>query len=346
MAYKYFATLVLCLSALTLTAQTPEVDHPFQMLAQYDSLEVYLEADFKKLPKDKTKNSWLPAVFQVRKGETILRTFEVSIQARGNNRREVCDMPPLKIRFAGAGKLPDSVAELRTLKMVAPCKGSSNYETLILKEALTYSLYEHMTPESFRTKLVRITLKDRSRKNAYDPVHAFFIEPEAELADRLNCYAIKPTVMSPRGLEESTFNRVCVFQYMVGNTDWTPYNRHNIRILIHRATKAVIAVPYDFDYCGAVDAPYAVPQTGAPIQHVRQRYFFGLCRPKEDYQRVFDAFLAQKDPLLKRCDTFPYLSKSAKEDVKSYIESFFPILENPKAVRKEILEHCDNFKKG
>lgn len=346
MTCKYFTTLALCLWALTLTAQTPELDHPFQMLTQYDSLEVYLEADFKKLPKDKTKNIWLPAVFQVRAGEKTLRTFDVSIQARGNNRREVCDMPPLKIRFVGAEKIPDSVAELRTLKMVAPCKGSSNYEALILKEALVYSLYEHMTPESFRTKLVRLTLKDRSRKTAYEPVHAFFIEPEAEMADRLNCYAIKPNVMSPRGLEESAFNRVCIFEYMVGNTDWTPYNRHNMRILINRTTNAVIAVPYDFDYCGAVDAPYAVPQTGAPIQHVRQRYFFGLCRPKEDYQRVFDAFLAQKEPLLKRCDTFPYLSKSAREGVKSYIESFFPILENPKAVRKEILEHCDNFKKG
>lgn len=344
--------MLLCGHSFLASAQIAETaaikpgQSPFQMLSQYDSLEVWLEMDVKKIRREQNPEVWHPATFKIRKGNNTLREFAVTVQPRGNNRRETCDMPPLKIRFPQDHSLPDSLQETYTLKMVAPCKLGANLEALVLKECLLYELYGLLTPESFKTKLARLTLKDRNKKSANQPVFCFFIETAAELADRLHWKAIKPTVMSPKGLDAAAFNRVCVFQYMIGNTDWTPYNRHNMRIFISPKTGAVISVPYDFDYAGAVDAPYAIPQAGAPIESVRQRYFFGLCHPAAEYQQTFDLFLAQKAAILKRCDDFPYLSNNARYDLKTFVSSFFPIIENPKLARREILEHCDNFKKS
>ncbi len=325
------------------TAANPVLS-PFQMLSQYDSLEVWLEMEVKKVRRERNPEVWHPATFKIQKGGATLREFAVQVQPRGNNRRATCDMPPLKIRFPLDSQLPDSLRETYTLKMVAPCKLGANLEALVLKECLLYELYGLLTPESFKTKIASVTLKDRYKKNAPAPVFCFFIETEAELADRLHYKTIKPKVMSPRGLDAAAFDRVCVFQYMIGNTDWTTYNRHNMRLLISNES-AVIAIPYDFDYAGAVDAPYAVPQEGAPIESVQQRYFFGLCRPEGEYQRTFDLFLSKKAAILQRCDDFPYLPKNARQDLKKFVASFFPILENPRSARREILEHCDNFKK-
>lgn len=318
---------------------------PFQRLSQYDSLEIKLDLDLKKVRREKLP-VWHPATLSIQKNGATLQSFQVSVQPRGNNRRETCDMPPLKIRFTPDPGTPDSLEKAFTLKMVIPCQASDPHETLILKECLVYELYQLMTPESFRTKLARLTIKDQNKKRDDPPVFCFFIEPETELAQRTHSRIYQPRVMSPRGLDESSFDRVCVFQYMVGNTDWTPYNRHNIRLLRTFSNDAVRAIPYDFDYAGVVDAPYAMPQPGAPIENVRQRYFFGLCRPEGGYQSTFDLFLAKKQTILDHCDRFPYLSKKDRQSFKTYISDFFPVIENPKTARREILEHCDNFKKG
>jgi len=56
-------------------------------------------------------------------------------------------------------------------------------------------------------------------------------------------------------------NFVSIFQYMTGNTDWAVPNYHNIKTdgTKERHHLPTISVPYDFDYAGFVDAPYAVP---------------------------------------------------------------------------------------
>ena len=70
---------------------------------------------------------------------------------------------------------------------------------------------------------------------------------------------------------------VAIFQYMIGNTDFGVSANHNI-ILMQSAkdsTAKPIVVPYDFDYAGFVDAYYAVPNEGLPIENVRQRLYRG-----------------------------------------------------------------------
>ena len=55
------------------------------------------------------------------------------------------------------------------------------------------------------------------------------------------------------------FDVLCLFEYMISNTDWNVSLLHNIKLIRKKDTKEIIVVPYDFDYSGLVNADYAVP---------------------------------------------------------------------------------------
>ena len=95
--------------------------------------------------------------------------------------------------------------------------------------------------------------------------YAFFTEREGAMAARNGWETLELPKLSPSQLEPNQLSVVEVFQYMVGNTDWSVLEGptgtaccHNIQ-LIGRADTPVIPVPYDFDATGVVDAPSAAP---------------------------------------------------------------------------------------
>ena len=55
--------------------------------------------------------------------------------------------------------------------------------------------------------------------------------------------------------------RVALFEYMIGNLDWSVPVRHNIKLIVPKEDSNAIAfpVPYDFDYSGLVKTDYAIP---------------------------------------------------------------------------------------
>jgi len=72
--------------------------------------------------------------------------------------------------------------------------------------------------------------------------------------------------------------------YMIGNLDWSmragPAGEgccHNGRLLAGNGPYYT-PVPYDFDYSGLVDAPYAVPPDGFKISNVKSRVYQGYCK--------------------------------------------------------------------
>ena len=104
---------------------------------------------------------------------------------------------------------------------------------------------------------------------------AFFIESEQEMASRLGGRPVKPRIISPKGMDSTAYDRMCLFQFMIGNTDFGAYTRHNVKVVGFKG-RPPIPVPYDFDYSGLVAADYAIPSTDLPIQNVEERYFLGF----------------------------------------------------------------------
>ncbi|MFN0016332.1 MAG: hypothetical protein ACKVU2_17465 [Saprospiraceae bacterium] len=334
-----------CLSASILFAQSPEPsdslpDGVFNWLYEHDTLDIVLVTNLKKLKEDRSEEYWQPATFRIMNGETVAFERQVQVSSRGNMRKKTCYFPPIKIRFFQEKPSSDSLADIRELKLVVSCRNTSNDEQLVLREHFAYELYNLITPESFRVKRASIKIMVPGQKRPAQDTEAFFIESEKEMASRLGGKPLKPRIVSPKVLDSVAYTRMSVFQYMIGNTDWGANSRHNIKI-VGLPNRQPIAVPYDFDYAGLVDADYAVPSADVPNTSVKERYFLGLCRSAELYQSVFDEFLAKKTSILDKVDQAQNLSSAARSDMRRYLTGFFNILAKPELARKEIVEHCN-----
>ena len=134
----------------------------------------------------------------------------------------------------------------------------------------------------------------------------------------------------PLGQEGICSVRNALFQYMIGNTDYSSAYGHNVKLFF--IDKNTIPVPYDFDMSGLVNANYAVvSQIGnktLPIDNVRHRLYRGFKHPEDVFQTVRQEFLSQKDAIfniMEACKPF-FDSNTEYEHAKRYIAEFYEIL--------------------
>lgn len=312
----------------------------FSRLQQYDPLNIIIQTDVKKLKSGGDKKEWQPAVFKIMAADTVVFEQNIQVAARGNMRKKTCDFPPVKIKFFEGDMENDSLEDINELKLVVSCRNSAGDEQLVLREYIVYKLYNQLTEESFRVKKANVKFDDPNRKRGGMETLAFFIESEVELAVRLGGRPIKPRIISPKGMDTTAYDRMCLFEFMIGNTDFGAYTRHNVKVIGFKG-RPPVAIPYDFDYAGFVDADYALPSPDVPIQDVRQRYYLGLCRDAASYNNLFKEFIAQREALEAIYNQDSDLDKDSRRHSANYLKEFFDILDDPRKAQKMILENCN-----
>ena len=332
--------LLQILRCTTSVAQAPEFTNIFSRLQQYPALEVAIETDLKQLKSAGENPEWQPGVLKIIKAGAVDYEQKIQIKSRGHMRKKTCDFPPVKIRFFEGDLANDSLEDVNELKLVVACRNSDVDDQLVMKECLVYQLYNLITDESFRVKPAKVHFESPGKSRKSMESTAFFIESEKELASRLGGRPLKPRIISPTAMDSVAYDRMCLFQFMIGNTDWGAYTRHNMKVVAIKGRQP-IAVPYDFDYAGLVEADYAIPSPDIPIQNVRDRYYLGLCRSTEHYNRLFKAFLAKQDEILARCEQETSLTKTSRLSMRQYLEEFFKILQDSRRTQFAILENCD-----
>jgi hypothetical protein len=138
-------------------------------------------------------------------------------------------------------------------------------------------------------------------------------------------------------------DRVAIFNYMIGNTDWSVPIQHNIKIFsefdIDRPSLGVV-VPWDFDYSGLVDAEYAVPFQDLPIKSVRERLYLGMCRNKSDLENTIREFSARKEEFYRIIKEFPYLKEKSKKQMISYLDGFYSRFDRKNTIISDMLYTC------
>ncbi|MBP6825519.1 MAG: hypothetical protein KA165_03070 [Saprospiraceae bacterium] len=347
MRRSLFALLCGLLFPVFLFAQTNLTvqEGVFALLQQYNPLDVVIETDIKQLKKDKNKDDeqWQPGVFKVFKGDSVVLQLGVQLAARGNMRKKTCFFPPVKIRFYTDKPENDSIADINELKLVSSCKNTALDEIWVQKEFLVYELYNTLTEQSFRVKRASIGFANPG-KTTTSRDFCFLIESEKEMAFRLNAKPIKPKIVSHRSLDPAAYDRMALFEFMIGNTDWSIRARHNVKVLFLTSAGLNIPVPYDFDYSGLVGTDYAIPDPQTQLQSVQERYFMGQCRDQAEYRKLYELFLSKKEAFLQQCMGFTDLPKSARKQMTGYLEIFFNIIENPDLAKREIENNCGRFK--
>ncbi len=289
-----------------------------------------LEADMTQLLTKTASPNYQNAQLKVNNLDGTSDEYGVEVKMRGVNRKEVCDFPPLKLKFDQGELKNKNLSDYKTLKLVTHCKEGANFEQLILKEYLAYKLYNSITDKSFQVQLVKIKYVDTKSTQPAEEHYGFIIENKKQMADRLDADLEKKSEEPLKGVDAEQYRLFTLFQYMIGNTDWNLSKQHNIKMLSAGDTHGPIPVPYDFDYSGLVDAPYAKPYPTLPIDDVKERFFQFRGKKGTDLSPIFDLFKAKKRELISLCNDFDLLDEKVKREAINYLDSFYQLIEMSK----------------
>jgi len=265
-------------------------------------MEVKLESDWKLVRKEKSSEDpeYQPALMTFFLPENDSVEVSVRIKPRGLFRRNHCLFPPIWVNFVSEDFSNSSVEQYDKIKLVTHCRDSPSYKQQMIIEYYIYKIYEILTNYSFRTRMIKINYKDTVNKREPGWNYAFFIETLDQVAARNECSWFESQNMHPERLNRDLTTVMDVFQYMIGNTDWSIVVGHNVKLLksLDPTEYFPIGLPYDFDYCGLVNASYAVPPEELDIVSVTDRVYRGFCRTDEEFQKVFDLFIENEEAIL------------------------------------------------
>ena len=304
-------------------------------------LEVNMKFSIKSLRKDTNDSTFIDSFLIYTTPEGTLDTLEVGLRARGNFRKENCYYPPVRMRLKkkeGKGNLFDGS---RNLKVVFPCSSGRNADSFIVKEFLCYRFYEQVSQYTFQTRMIRINfVNEDDKKGEAVNLLGFLIEDDDKVADRFDGEILENKMIAGMVLEDSSAIRHDLFQFMIGNTDWSSLYQHNMKILKLDA-KTVVPLAYDFDMTGMVMPPYAQVSNLVAIKSVSERLYRGFCREEEMMHSIRGEFLAREDLLYGEIERQAFLlPPSEVKFMNNYLKEFFEILKNDRRFDFNILSAC------
>lgn len=307
-----------------------------------DITRMTLKFDMKAFSKNKYRGEYQKANLTVHNPDSSMVEKEIRVRARGITRRRICHFPPIKLNLKDTASNNDSLNDINSLKLVTHCKNAALYEQYLLKEYLVYKMYNLLTDSSFRVKLVHIDYVDSEDKMKPITKYGFLIESFDRLAERLQGIRMDREGINTWDTDRYLTGLLDIFQYMIGNTDWSIPPLHNIRLVKPAVLNSgILAIPYDFDYCGMVNTVYAIPDENLGTETVRTRVYRGYCLPSADYyQRLFGVFILKKQDIFALVEDFELLDKRSKPEMLEYLEEFYSIIEDPRLAKREIIDVC------
>ena len=307
-----------------------------------DPIEVTLTTNIGGIRGDKRENPpWRPATLSYKGAEGSLVTVPLKARTRGIWRLRMCEFPPLRLNFSGEGSKGTIFHQLDKPKLVSYCHNADTYEQYILQEYQLYRIYQLITPVSHRARLVKVVYADSADGKVHARRYAFIMEEPGALASRLGGRIIEQKGARPGDLDPYQDALFGVFQYFIGNTDFSEAGLHNVELFF---TPDGVAMPvaYDFDFAGAINARYAVVDSSLRIQNVRQRLFRGYCQNAESYAKVFAVFQEKKPQIYALyADSIGKLMDGGKvRETLRYFDEFYDTINNRRSAKRSILESC------
>ncbi|HXG71856.1 MAG TPA: hypothetical protein VNJ04_14710 [Gemmatimonadaceae bacterium] len=348
------ATLVACalLAAEVPAQKAPKADKPDksnktpQALPTFfdseDPLAVTLTANIGRLRRDKSPNPpWRAAALSYTSADAATVTVPLKVRTRGIWRLKTCEFPPLRLNFSGGQAKGTVFQRLDKPKLVSFCRDRDNYEQYVLQELQLYRAYQVLTPVSHKVRLLRVAYTDSANQKTEATRYAIMLEEPDALAARLGWKIMDQKGAMPGDLDPFFDSLVGVFQYFIGNTDFSTNGLHNMELL-QKPDGTMIPLAYDFDFSGAVNAAYATVDPKLSVTHVRARLFRGYCTEGDSFAKVFALFNEKKDQIyaLYGDPVGRLLDPRVAKETLQYFDAFYRTINDSRSARREILEAC------
>lgn len=310
------------------------------------SLDLTLNYSKKELLKFTNDSTYIKSNISYSENKGGYNNMEVKLRARGNYRRKNCYYLPLWLKINKAESKGTIFEGEKKIKIVLPCLKSKRSNDNIVKEYLAYKIFECLSPYYFKTKLIPIHLEEQIGGKKIDhALTAILIQDDKKLAATYNGNIIKKNTHAYNQDPVSSV-RNALFQFMIGNTDFSVTYRHNEKLFF--IDKKIVPVPFDFDMSGLVNPSYAivsvVNEIELPITSVTQRMYRGFERDEKVVQQVRQEFLDRQTEIFNIIDQHQIYFINTKEFVKAreFISDFYKIIGDDQKFDKIILKRSRN----
>ncbi|QZD91839.1 hypothetical protein K3162_09770 [Qipengyuania xiapuensis] len=273
----------------------------------------------------------------------------ITLAARGKSRRkrENCRFPPLRVAFPQKPDENSLFHRQGSIKLVTHCRDRDASEQTILREYAAYRLYNIVTPESLKVRLARIRYMDEGE--LVTQRLGFFIEDGDDAARRLGRKEIDTSDISVSWLDQQDAARYALFQYMIGNTDWSMVLSpegddccHNSRLFGEdkAARRSLTPVPYDFDNAGLVDATYAAPNAQLGTHSVKTRVYRGFCTFNGLVAAEAENLRSLRGEFEAELTRIPHADARTKSAMASYLAGFFEDIASSESMERKLFRKC------
>ncbi|MGQ0703907.1 MAG: hypothetical protein ACT4PM_12310 [Gemmatimonadales bacterium] len=312
-----------------------------------EPVAVWLIADFKTVFKDRdsmsTKRYPAKLRFLGEAGDTV--SLDVELSTRGHFRLRTCEFVPLKVHFNKEQTKGTAFGGESSLKLGTHCKNGDRYIQNTYVEYAANRMYNLLTPLSLKVRLSKVTWEDPKDPKRTVTAPGIWFQDQGDLAKELRAQVVMQQGGTGATMESRQMALNDVFQYFIGNTDWSVWALHNYRVLSTDTSSAFTAMAYDFDWSGLVNAPYAFPdyrlKEKYKVTKVTDRLYRSVvCYPPEVLNGVMDTFRTRKEELYGTLRDVPELSPKRLQEAVDYLEEFYKEINDPKTVKRVFEEPC------
>lgn len=326
---------------------TAEQGQPLKLFESNETLAVDITAPWRRLLRSPSEERY-PGKLSWTDETGRQNSVDITVERRGITRQQVCQFPPIRLRMEKEAVKGTTFRGQDSLKMVTHCDKGDRWEQYYVKEMLAYQFYNRVTDISHRVRPLTVNYVESEGGASQSGRFAFLIEDDGDVAKRHGLKKLELPDIEPEQLEAAHASRFALFQYMIGNVDWSSLTGpgslrccHNARLLgPENATTELIPLPYDFDSSGLVDAHYAAPNEGMPIRTVTERFFRGFCVHNATLQEARQQYLAMEPEFLSLLSNEERLSGRSEKVATRYLGDFYAILKDDGKFDKEIIRKC------
>lgn len=323
---------------------SPRIFATAALFASDDVLQVELRGPISKLLAD-TSNRQRP--FQIDAGDGLQA---ITVRAGGRSRRSVCEFLPLRLDFdaAGSGSATggDSVFSSHALLyLTTQCRDTRRSRADLIEEYLAYRILNAITERSYQARLLQITYIDNRQGNARMTHYAFVTESQHALAQRLGGEVLAIDTLPKQRLNEEHAAMIYIFQYLIGNTDWSLVAATGDETCCHNGQligmgAEIFYVPFDFDMAGLVNPPYARPDRSLRIRKVTDRLYRGYCGPREALARALEHIAGRRQAIINLYSGAEVLSPRERERGIDFLDRFFDEAQEPAKLLAKFQQGC------
>jgi len=315
-----------------------EIKTIFQHLQGYQKMLIKTNLDSLMLNKLHGKKQ---DAYVVTSGKNLeLIKLPMKIAARGKFRRKTCDLPPIWIDFPKETlKQWGLHPKYDKLKLVTHCLLEEENRQALLKEYWTYKMHNELTENSFKVHLMEVIYvhsEDSKRKHRE---YAFLIENSHEMAHRLGGHIVEGMGKTAEQLTSTSYNNTLLFNYMIGNTDWSVELQKNLKLVQKEGEDKLTLVPYDFDFTAFSNPPYMkiIPMHDRE-NNPENRIALGKFTNATSLQTTANQFLALRKTGFQCFKDCPILESNEKKAMRFYLQGFYRVLKNEKWLGEVFME--------